>query len=61
VKVGDTIKFTSTRVDDSGVTVRSGVKTGRIKKLLQDEAGMAFVVVRKRKAEIVLDTDVVQS
>jgi hypothetical protein len=58
MKIGDMLRYTTTRVDSSGNTVHSGVKSGRIRKVLMDEHGIAYVVDRKGKTEVVLDMQV---
>lgn len=61
MKVGDVLRYTTTRVESSSHTVYSGVKSGRIRKVLKDEFGIAYVVDRKGRSEVVLDTQVFQS
>lgn len=58
MKIGDMLRYTTNRADSSGNTVHSGIKSGRIRKVLEDEYGIAYVVDRKGRAEIVLDTQV---
>jgi len=55
-KVGDLLKFVTDRVTTEGAIVVSSTKQGRIEKVIQDEKGFAYVVRRKGKTEIVLDT-----
>lgn len=59
LKVGDTLKFTTSRVTPEGLDVHSSVKSGRIQKIIPDEKGCAYIVLRKGKPELVLDTQVV--
>jgi len=57
--VGDSIKFTTDRVTADGQTVHSSIKSGRIEKVIADDKGFAYLVRRKGKRELVLDSWVV--
>lgn len=58
-RVGDLLKFTTDRVTAEGQTVHSSIKSGRIEKVIADDKGFAYLVRRKGKRELVLDTWVV--
>ena len=55
-RVGDLLKFTTDRVTAEGQTVHSSIKSGRIEKVIADGKGLAYLVRRKGKRELVLDT-----
>lgn len=58
-RVGDSLKFTTDRVTADGQTVHSAIKSGRIEKVIADDKGFAYLVRRKGKRELVLDSWVV--
>lgn len=58
-RVGDSLKFTTDRVTADGQTVQSSIKSGRIEKVIADDKGFAYLVRRKGKRELVLDSWVV--
>lgn len=60
IKVGDSVIYGSCRVDDSGVTVFQKDRSGVVEKVIRDEVGIAYVVRRKGKIDIVLDTDLIR-
>lgn len=57
-KIGDRIKFASSRIDAAGIEVFGKDRSGIVEKVFCDEHGRAYAVRRKGKVEIVLDTQV---
>jgi len=58
LKIGDKIKYVSSRIDAAGIEVFGKDRVGTVEKVLPDEHGFAYAVRRKGKIEIVLDTQV---
>ncbi|MBH3412557.1 hypothetical protein [Pseudomonas putida] len=59
LKVGDTLRFKTRRVTSEGLDVNSSAKSGRIQKIIPYEKGCAYIVLRKGKRELVLDSQVI--